>query len=88
MIVQESPFEKELAFYKAHKDEYLEKFPGLFVLIKGDEMRGPYPTAEAAYEEGLRTYGLEPFLVRQVLSEDPIGYVPLFFSAPAARADL
>jgi len=88
VIVQEPPLEKELAFYNAHKAEYLEKFAGLFVLIKGDEMRGPFPTAEAAYEEGLRAYGLEPFLVRQVLSEDPVGYVPVFFSAPAARADL
>ena len=66
--------DRELRVLEQHKAEYLKCFPGLFVLIKGDEMRGPFPTAEAAYEVGLREHGLVPFLVRQVLEKDPVNY--------------
>jgi hypothetical protein len=80
--------ERELEFFNKHRGEYLERFPGLFVLIRGDEMRGPFPSAEAAYEDGLRAFGLEPFLVKQVLAEEPVEYMPVFFSAPVGRARL
>ncbi len=79
-MAQGTTLEGELAYFEEHKAEYLERFPGLFVLIKGEEMVGPFPGAEDAYAAGLSRYGLEPFLVRQVLEEEPVGYAPVFFA--------
>ena len=76
-----TPLESELALFKARKAEFLEKFPGLFVLVKGDEVSGPFASAEGAYEEGLRRYGLTAFLVKQVLAEEPVGFVPVLLLA-------
>jgi hypothetical protein len=80
-MVSTSILQQELAFFEQHRAEYVSRFPGLFVLIKGQEMHGPFPTAETAYEAGLNRYGLEPFLVKQVLRDEPVGYAPVFFSA-------
>jgi hypothetical protein len=51
-------------------------------------MRGPFPTAEAAYEAGLREHGMVPFLVRQVLAQDPINYLPISFATQSPDAGL
>lgn len=77
---------RELAFFEQHKAEYLKQFPGLFVLIKDQEMKGPYPTAEAAYLAGVSAFGLEPFLVKQVLESEPTVYMPAFTLTPAVDA--
>jgi len=77
-----------LDYFERHKAEYLACFPGLFVLIKDDRMHGPFPTAEEAYEEGLREHGLVPFLVRQVLKQEPVNYVPISFVSRPADAGL
>lgn len=79
---------QETHFYEQHKADYLERFPNLFVLIKDDRMLGPFPTAEAAYGEGLRAFGLQPFFVKQVVTEEPVGVVPIMFSAPRHDAGL
>ena len=85
---QGTELDRELEFFERHKAEYLGCFPGLFVVIKGDQMRGPFPTAEAAYEEGLREYGLVPFLVRQVSTRAPINYLPVSFVSQPSDAGL
>lgn len=81
---QHTGLERELEFFEKHRDEYLKLYPGLFLLIKGEETAGCYPTAEAAYEAGLSKFGLEPFLVKQVLEKEPVGYAPTFFMASAS----
>ena len=72
----------ELDVYEKNKRKFLGRHRGLYVLIKGDEVLGPYPTAETAYDDGLQRFGLEPFLVKQVLDEDPVAYVPMFSIGP------
>ena len=85
-MADEAILTHEAAFYARHKADYLRRFPGLFVLVKGDRMLGPFPTAEAAYEQGLREIGLEPVLIQQVLEEEPVGFVPILFGARKADA--
>ena len=87
-MVQYTTLERELATFEKNKAQFLERFPGFYVVVKGDNWIGPFPDAESAYEQGLNNYGLEPFLVRQVVAEEPIGYVPAFFSTQASNADL
>lgn len=73
--------EQELAFFEKNKQEYLQKYENLFVLIKGERFVGAFPTAETAYEAGLREFDLAPFLVKQVLAEEPVLFVPTVMSA-------
>ena len=77
-------FARELEYYEQHKAEYLKTFPGLFVLIKDEQVFGPYLAAEAAYEVGLHLFGMTPFLVKQVLEREPVAFVT-HFSRPGIR---
>lgn len=80
-------FARELEYYEQHKPEYLKTFPGLYVLIKGDQMLGPFPSAETAYELGLHKFGMTPFLIKQVVKHEPVGHLPFFSRAHEPDAD-
>jgi len=45
---------------------------GRYVLIKGTEIVGIYDSWDEAREEGLRRYLLEPMLIKQILTWEPI----------------
>jgi hypothetical protein len=49
-----------------------EGYEGKFVLIKGDRVLGPYDSWDAAQEAALRQNVQEPYLVHQVLNNEPI----------------
>jgi hypothetical protein len=52
-----------------------EGHEGKFVLIKGDEIVGIYPTHEEAERAGYERFVVVPFLVQQILTEQPLGRV-------------
>lgn len=87
-MAEQTVFEEEWAFFEKNRDEYLARFKGLFLLIKGTELFGAFPTAHAAYVEGLRRFGLEPFVVKQVLEQEPIAFVPIFSLSKEPGASL
>jgi hypothetical protein len=66
--------------FEAERETYLEHLPellgaeGMFVLIRGRAVDGPFDTYAAALEAGYTKYGLESFLVKQVRSAEPIQY--------------
>src|SRR5690242_17922168 len=41
--IEPQGLEREAAFFEEHRADYLARFPGLFVLIKGSQMLGPFP---------------------------------------------
>ena len=88
LMASTTDLQHELAVFEKHKADFLKKCAGLFVLIKGDEIVGPLPSAEAAYNEGLQRFGLTPFLVKQVLAEEPVGFAPVLFITPGPNAGL
>jgi hypothetical protein len=47
-----------------------------FALVHGDTVAGVYPDFDAALAAGYATFGLEPFLVKQVTEHE----APLYFS--------
>jgi len=69
-------FEQELAYYNEHRAEFLSKYEWKHLLIKGQELIGVFDDAEAAYVEGLRRFGNNPFLIKQVLREEPVQQIP------------
>jgi hypothetical protein len=64
--------EKELAFFAKMKPELLTNHKGKFALIRGEEFLGAYDSAENAYAEGVKRFGLEPFLVRKVSEQEEV----------------
>lgn len=59
------PLELELETYK-HKLAELKENEGKFVLIHGAEIFDVFSTYDDAIKAGYKTFGLEPFLVKQI----------------------
>jgi hypothetical protein len=77
------PFERELSVYKANLIELLAN-EGKFVVIYGDDIAHvPFETYDDALGYGYETYGLKPFLVKQITRGEPIHY--LSRDLPACR---
>jgi hypothetical protein len=63
--------EKELETYKSKLPELLAD-EGKFVLIKGENVHGTYASYEDALKEGYKTFGLQPFLVKQIQTTEQV----------------
>jgi len=63
--------EKELATYQAKLPE-LKRHEGKFVLINGDTVVDFFSTYEDAIKAGYQNFELEPFLVKQIHTIEPI----------------
>lgn len=66
--------EKELETYKEKLPE-LKAHEGKFVLIQGEKIVGFYTTYDDALTEGYKQFSLTPFLVKQILTVEPVYYV-------------
>jgi hypothetical protein len=66
------PLEKEVARYEALKAELLKNFEGKFALIHGDDFLGAFDSAENAYTEGVKRFGVQPFLVRKITQQEEV----------------
>jgi len=57
---------EEREFFDRSLSEWLGRFPGKVVLVKGQELIGVFDTEQNALAEGARRFQLQPFLVRRV----------------------
>lgn len=70
---------KELEYFKKNIIDYLKHYKNSFVLIKGNEFGGSFTTEKEAYDEGVRKFGNEPFLIKQVLDkEETVSFSSLY----------
>lgn len=67
---------EELAFFEANRASWLAEHKGKFALIKGSTLVGVFDTAENAYVEGVQRFGNVPFLIKQILEEEPVVHLP------------
>jgi len=75
-----SELEKELETYNRELPNLLAE-NGKFVLIQGNTIHGIYGTYEDAVKEGYQTFGLDPFLVRQIQAVQQVQYITRLFDA-------
>jgi hypothetical protein len=59
--------EKEIRIYEQNLSEWLKSNSEKYVLIKNRDVIGFYSTFNEALEEGTRLFGLQSFLIRQIL---------------------
>jgi hypothetical protein len=69
-------FEKEMRYFESHRGELIGKFDGQFVLINEEQIAGGFTKLKDAYNEGVARYGRGLFMIRRVVSEDPITFIP------------
>ncbi len=60
------PLEKELRTLKRERERLEGEHLGKFVLIHKDEVVGTYDDFQTAAHEGLRRFGSNPFLIREI----------------------
>ncbi len=61
-------FQQELAVYHAHLIELLA-YTGRFVVIRGQEIQGPFDSPDQAWRAGRMRHGTGAFLVKQIHGE-------------------
>jgi hypothetical protein len=73
---QQNRLAVELDCFAQHKSMWLAGKAGEYVVIKGCNPLGFYPTFEAAYRAGAAMYGPQTdFLVKQILEHEPVFFV-------------
>lgn len=77
----------ELGFFDQHRKEWFEHHAGKFALIKGVTVHDFYDTRNTAYEEGVRVFGLIPFLIKEVQLVDEVIYFPTIFTVKVRDED-
>jgi hypothetical protein len=70
--------ETEVAYFNEHRSEFLAVAPLKFVLIKGNAHHGFYDSALNAYKVGVASFGLQPFLIKEVLPQDRVYDIPAY----------
>jgi hypothetical protein len=74
------PLEEELKYFDSIRADLLAKnHEGKFALVKGANLIGTYDKPEDAYAEGVKRFGAESFLVKEVLQTDRTESVPNLF---------
>jgi len=77
--MHEKALESEIAYFNEHRKELVAKAEGKFVLIKGDKDYGFYDDDEQAYKAGVVLFGLQPFLIKEVVLQDQIHEIPAHY---------
>ena len=68
---------EEIEFYNQNKELFLHEHTNRHLLIKGDELVGSFFTNDQAVGEGVRRFGVGPFLVRLSGADTPSASVPV-----------
>ena len=69
--------QQELEFYGKNRERFLKEHTNRYLLIKGEKLIASYLTSDQAIGEGVRQFGVEPFLVRMSGTDTPTATVPV-----------
>jgi len=64
--------ETELDYFNKTKAELLKNHPGKFALIKGEQLIGVFDTPANAFDEGVKQFGREPFMVKRISESEEV----------------
>ena len=77
-------FKEELDYFKTHQDDLVSKYRGKFLIIKGHDVAGVYPTALDAYIAIQERQGVGSFMI-QPCEPGPDAYTVTIASANLVR---
>ena len=67
---------EELDFYNQNKEDFIHQHTNRYLLIKGSELIGSFPTKDEAVGEGYRRFGAGPFLARLSGEDTAVASIP------------
>ncbi|MCK4248920.1 MAG: hypothetical protein KAX15_03995 [Candidatus Omnitrophica bacterium] len=67
---------EELEFFEEKKDEWLTLYAEKYALVKGKKLINTFTTFQEAYDVGVTSFSVAPFLVKQIIGEEPVEEVP------------
>jgi len=76
---KDNPLSEEQEYYQSIEQELLSEYSGQHALIKGDHLIGCYDTELDAYKVGIDMFGMQPFLLQEILVKERIIYIPSVF---------
>jgi len=65
---------KEMETFEQHRERLVAESFGKFALIHGDEIDGVWDTYQDALAAGYKKFGLDPFLVKRIVSTESIQF--------------
>lgn len=68
--------EKEYIYYQSKKDKLMKEHLGKFALVKGNKIIGCFSSENKAYEDGLKRFGNQAFLIEKIAREDKVTQSP------------
>jgi len=74
-----APLQRELAFFQSKRNEWLQHYAGQYALVKDDTLVKTFTSFDEAYSAGVERFGSEPFLVKQILEQEPEQSTPALF---------
>lgn len=77
--------EKELAVYRSKLPELKAEHEGEFVLIHGDRIVDFFTSYDDAIQAGYSRFGLEPFLVKQIHTQEQAQFISRFVDPCAVK---
>ena len=69
-------FAEEMRAYEERKADLLKLCEGKYAVFKGSEYLGVFDDPIAAYRAALSKWGNVLFMIRQVLSQEPVHHFP------------
>lgn len=79
------PLEKELETYNKKLPE-LKEHEGKYALISGENVVEVFNTYEDALKSGYDRFGLQPFLVKQIMAIEQVQFISRFVD-PCVRSE-
>jgi hypothetical protein len=76
----DTDIDTELEAFEAQLEELLAEHEGKFALVKNGNVIGTFDGEGDAYTEGVKLFGDDVFLVRQILSTKTLESLPALFS--------
>jgi hypothetical protein len=71
--------DKQYDFFKEQLPELLKKgLEGKYALIHDSKFIGSFDTEQAAYEEGVKSFGTEIFIVQKIAAEPTVETIQFF----------
>lgn len=62
-LLQMDLIQQEIDYYKANRQLFLAKYDGLFLVIKGQQIIGVYPTKTQAYDQTIAQHEKGTFII-------------------------
>ena len=76
-----TPLKAERKVFDNNIDSWRQTHNGQFVVIKGTEIVGFFPSLQDAFDAGSEQFGLDDFLVEQIISQNSVNVTFLGLTA-------